>query len=88
MGDECDLQTLLLCKGNAKLPLTTEKKNKLPDAALRGFHMALASKGRGRDEDSGVLRGNWSVDVGQRPAAGTRLFLRRNFIRIAASCEL
>lgn len=50
--------------------------------------MALASKGRGRDEDSGVLRGNWSVDVGQRPATGTRLFLRRNFIRIAASCEL
>lgn len=41
--------------------------------------MALASKGRGRDEDSGVLRGNWSVDVGQRPATGTRLFLRRNF---------
>lgn len=87
MGDECDLQTLLLCKGNAKLSLTTEKKTKLPDAALRGFHMALASKGRGRDEDSGVLRGNRSVDVGQRPATGTRLFLRRNFIHIAASCE-
>lgn len=49
--------------------------------------MALASKGRGRDEDNGVLRGNWSVDFGQRPAAGTRLFLRRNFIRIAALCE-
>lgn len=28
MGDECDLQTLLLCKGNAKVPLTTKKKKK------------------------------------------------------------